>query len=201
MNKFDLKPPRRKIKYFCTRSTSHHNYSNLIQDLEINQPHQVWCSDISYIKFQGGFWYLATIEDLITRQIMSARVGKQHNTQLVLSTIKQALTKTTPQIFHSDQGTEFMAKPCTGFLESNGIRVSVSDTASPWQNGYQESFFGRFKDEFGDFNRFDHVGELIEEIYSQIHYYNYKRRHTAFKVSPVDYAATFSDYCLQKRGA
>ena len=203
MKKFGIKPPRRKVKkHWCTVSTSNHVYTNLIQDLDVNQPHQVWSSDLSYIKFQGQFWYLATIEDICTRQVMAVQVGKQHNAQLVLTTLKQALKLNVPQYFHSDQGTEFMARICTDYLEKYGVGVSVSDAGSPWQNGYQESFFGRFKEEFGDFNRCNHIGELIEEIYSQVYYYNFKRRHTAFKVSPVDYAASkYSDYCLHKRGA
>jgi len=203
MNKFGIKPPRRKVKkHWCTIPTIRHSYTNLIKDLEITKPHQVWSSDLSYIKFRGKFWYLATIEDLATRQVMAVQVGKQHNSQLVLTTIKQALKLKIPQFFHSDQGNEFMARGCTDHLEKYRVKVSVSDTGAPWQNGYQESFFGRFKEEFGDFNRFNHIGELIEEIYSQIYYYNFKRRHTALKVSPVNYAVSkYSDYCLHKRGA
>jgi transposase InsO family protein len=86
-----------------------------------------------------------------------------------------------------------MAKICTDYLENKGIKISVSDKSSPWQNSYQESFFGRFKDEFGDFNRFDNIGELIEEIYSQIYYYNYKRIHTSLKTTPVSYSLKFSE--------
>ena len=202
MHKFNLKPPRRKVnKHWSTRSTNKHAYTNLIKDLTINQPHQVWVSDLSYIKFQGQFWYLAAIKDVATRQIMAVKVGKQHDAALVLATIKQALDLTTPEIFHTDQGTEFMAKECTGYLEARGIKISVSDKGCPWQNGYQESFFGRFKQEFGDFNRFRHVGELMEEIYWQVYYYNFKRRHTALKLPPAEFAARkFSDFCLQKRG-
>ncbi len=133
---------------------------------------------------------------------MAAQVSKKHNTVLVQTTIKQAIkTGFKPTYFHSDQGTEFMARECTSLLENYGIKVSVSKIASPWENGYKESFFGRFKEEFGDFNRFDHVGELIEEIYSRIHYYNYHRRHTAFKVAPAVYAQQLSDSCHTKRGA
>jgi putative transposase len=62
--------------------------------------------------------------------------------------------------------------------------VSVSDKASPWQNGYQESFFGRFKKEFGDINRFETTGEMIEAIYQYINYYSTKRIHTALKINP-----------------
>jgi len=201
MNKFEIKPPRRRIKHFCTRSTSHHTYTNLIKDLTPSRPHEVWCSDVSYFKFQGRFWYLITIQDVATRQVIASRVGKYHNSQLVLSTLKEALRLAVPKYFHCDQGTEFMAKACTDYLESYGVTISVSDTASPWQNGYLESFFGRFKTEFGDFNRFDCIGELVANIYQQIHYYNFKRIHTKLKTSPVKFAVSkYSDYCLQKRG-
>ena len=81
-----------------------------------------------------------------------------------------------------------MAKICTDYLESLGTQVSVSDKASPWQNGYQESFFGRFKDEAGDLGRFETVGELIEAVYQQINYYNNDRIHTALKMPPAVYA-------------
>lgn len=190
MRKLETKPPRRKVKYWCTNSTSHHRYTNLIKNIVPAQVHQIWCSDTSFIKFQGRFWYLATIEDIYTRQILATQVGAYHNSKLILTTIRQAVqnSNSTPDIFHSDQGTEFMAEICTNYLESLEMKISVSDTGSPWQNGYKESFFGRFKDEFGDPNRFCSLGELIEEIYSQIHYYNHERIHTALKMPPAVFA-------------
>jgi len=206
MKLFGIIAPRRKKKHFCTISTYHHSYTNLIKDIAKEEfvPHLIWVCDVSFFKFQGQFWYLATIEDLATRQILAAQVGKFHDSSLVLSVIKQAIQTTghTPTYFHSDQGTEFMAKVVTDYLELHGIQVSVSAKASPWQNGYKESFFGHFKDEFGDINRFDTPGELIEEIYGHIHYYNSDRIHRSLKMSPVKFAALFyPDYCLHKRGA
>lgn len=190
MKIFGIKPPRRKSHYYTTRSTEHHTYTNLIKELKPTRTNQLWCSDLSYIKFQGKFWYLATIVDVFTRQVVAAQMGKNHDSELVLKVVKQAILNTgkAPDIFHSDQGTEFMAKICTDYLESLGVRISVSDKASPWQNGYQESFFGKFKDEAGDLNRFETIGELIEAIYQQIYYYNNDRIHTALKMPPAVYA-------------
>lgn len=194
MQKFGLKPPRRRSNFYTTRSTTHHTYTNLIKDSKPTRIHQLWCSDLSYIKFQGRFWYLAAIEDIFTRQIVGVNIGKYHNSELVLSTVKQAIViaKQIPEIFHSDQGTEFMAKVCTDYLEGLGTKISVSDKASPWQNGFQESFFGKFKMEVGDLNRFATVGQLMEAIYHQIHYYNFERIHTALKMPPAVYAKQFS---------
>lgn len=202
MRKFELHPPRRKSIHFCTTSTSHHTYYNLIKDWKPTKPNELWCSDVSFIKFQGRFWYVATIEDIVTRQILAVQVGKYHNSQLILTTIKQAITKTktVPKVFHTDQGTEFMARLCTQYLENLGTHISASDKGCPWQNGFQESLFGRFKDEFGDFNRFETVSELIEEIYSQVRYYNEDRIHRSLKMSPARYAQKFSEIPRHEMG-
>jgi transposase InsO family protein len=194
MKKFGIKPPRRKKLFYLTRSIYHHPYTNLIKDRLPERPNHIWVSDVSYVKYHGVFWYVATIEDVFTRRIMAVQVGKHHNQQLILKTLNQAFENThqLPEYFHCDQGTEFMAKAVTDKVESKGIQISVSAKASPWENGYKESFYGRFKEEFGDINRFDSESELIEEIYSKVRYYNYERRHTALKVSPMTFAQSFA---------
>lgn len=194
MRKFGIKPPRRKAYFYTTRSTAHHTYTNLIKDFVPTHAHHLWCSDLSYFKYQGRLLYLATIEDIFTRRVVSFNVGIKHDSALVLKTIQEAIlnTKKLPLIFHSDQGTEFMAKICTDYLESFDIKISVSDKASPWQNGYQESFFGRFKQEIGDIDRFETIGQLIEAICQQIHYYNNERIHTALKMPPAVFAKQLS---------
>jgi putative transposase len=174
MAKFNLHPPRRRVKRYSTVSTPHHTYHYRLNNLAITHPHQVWCSDLSRMVYRGTIWYLATIEDLATRQIITAKIGKRHDSQLVLATLHRAFApRQTPAIFHSDQGTEFMAQQCTDYLEERGVHISVSDVASPWQNGFVESFYGRFKQEFGDVNRFESTGEMIEAVYRHIRYYNY----------------------------
>jgi putative transposase len=190
MRKFGIKPPRRKVIHFCTKSVKHRKYPNLIKDLQVTYEHQVWCSDTSEFKFHGNKWYLVTIIDIFTRQVLGVAIGKHHTSRLVMEAIEMAIatTSTHPTIFHSDQGTEFMAEACTNLLEGFGTKISASDKASPWQNGYQESFFGKFKDEIGDINRFEAAGELIEELYQHVHYYNTKRIHTALKMPPAVYA-------------
>lgn len=194
MKKFSLKPPRRKVNFYTTKSTEHHTYTNLIKDFTPTHAHDLWCSDLSYFKYRGRMFYLATIEDIFTRQVVAFNVGIKHDSELVLKTIQEAIlnTKQLPVIFHSDQGTEFMAKICTDYLEGFEVKISVSDKASPWQNGYQESFFGKFKDEIGDLERFETIGELIEAIYQQIYYYNHERIHTALKMPPAVFAKQLS---------
>lgn len=202
MRRYDLKPPRRKIKRYCTVSSPSEVYFNLIKDWSPTKPNELWCADVSFIKFQDRFWYVSTIVDIFTRRILSVQVSKTHDQYLIFTTIKQAVTKTNtfPKIFHTDQGTEYMAKLVTSYLEENNVTVSVSDRASPWQNGFQESFFGRFKDETGDLNRFETTGEFVEAIYGQVHYYNYERIHTALRMPPAIFAEKVMQTGLQKWG-
>lgn len=160
MAKYGIKPPRRKgQKLWLTRSISSHHYTNLLKDLVANRPNQIFVSDLTYLPYQGKNVYLATVEDIFTREIVYAEISDKHDSSLALATIMGAinngLDQKLPEIFHCDQGSEFMAEIVTGFLESKGIKISVSDKGSPWQNGYKESFFGRFKDESGDLNRFE----------------------------------------------
>jgi len=69
--------------------------------------------------------------------------------------------------------------------------MSYSNPGSPWQNGYQESFYGHFQLEFGDLSRFEHEGELFEAIAKQLYYYNTKRIHTALKTNPVQFRRNY----------
>ena len=196
MAKFGLKPPRRVAKkLWLTKSTTNHHFTNLIRNIIPARPTQVFVSDLTYLKFQGKNIYLATVEDIFTREIIAAKLSDRHDSSLTLSTISEAIRskETTPEFFHSDQGSEFMAEIVTKFLEKNMIKISVSDKASPWQNGYKESFFGRFKEENGDLNRFETLGELIEEIYCYVFYYNNLRIHTSLKMPPVLFKRKFLD--------
>lgn len=205
MQLFQIRAPRGQVVHrYCTVSTTNHHYTNLIAAIpkaEID-PHHIWVCDTSYFKYHGRFWYLVTIMDMATRQILAGWVGKHHNAALVLSCLKQAIMTAgcLPSYFHTDQGKEFMAQVITHYLELQGVTISVSDKASPWQNGYKESFFGRFKEEFGDINRFETDGQLIEAIYERIHYYNNYRIQTAIKMPPAAYAQLISENLSQERG-
>lgn len=203
MHKFGIKPPRRRIKsHYLTKSASNHSYTNLIQGLVPSVPNQVLASDLTYLEYQGKFVYLATVVDIFTREVVGTGISQKHDSHLALSVIKNAIenikietqnnNQNTP-IFHSDQGTEFMAQIVTNFLEQNNIKISVSDKGSPWQNPFQESLFDKFKNDIGDINRFETLGELVAEIYAYIHYYNHLRIHTSLKMPPALFKQKFSE--------
>lgn len=195
MNKFGIKPYRRKVKKMIKKddlNKSATKYKNLIKDIKIDKPNMVWCTDFTYIKYKLKFIYLATIIDLFTREVVGANVSRFHNRFLVIGALKDALSKYPPPlIVHSDQGSEYDSFDFTNLVESIGAKVSMSTKGSPWENGYQESFFGKLKVESGDLNRFETIGELLEEIYQMIYYYNNKRIHTKLKMTPFEFKQNY----------
>jgi len=163
--------------------------SNLIQDLIVDRFGQAWAVDFTYLKFLGRFVYLASVEDLFTRQIVGWAISTRHTAKLVTAALLDALGRYhAPQIVHSDQGSEYASRENLDLLEAAGIKPSMSDKASPWQNGYKESFYSEFKLELGDPNACQSLGELTEAIAQQIFYYNYRRIHTALKCPPAVFA-------------
>ena len=201
MNKFGIKPYKKKARKPSKKDDLNKppsQYPNLIKDMVIDKPDLVWITDFTYIRYQTKFIYLATIIDLFTRQVVGVNISRFHNKYLVIGTLLHALDNyPKPLIIHSDQGSEYNSRDFIDLCLSQKITISMSTKASPWQNGYQESFFGRFKTELGDFNRFDSLGELIEEIYLKINYYNQDRLHTSLKTTPNQFRI---NYKLTKGG-
>jgi putative transposase len=161
---------------------------NLIKETSAMQPSHIWAGDFTYLWFQGMWYYLATVLDLFTRELVGWQLGKKHQARLIHLAYCDALSRQSPPaIFHADQGSEYTAVSTKRLVELTGGRMSYSRKASPWQNGFQESFYGHFQLELGDLSRFEHEGELFEAIAKQIHYYNTQRIHTALQTNPVQF--------------
>lgn len=191
MKLFNLRPHRKRKAPFkpngCNRALV--TIPNLISGAVINAPNQVWVSDFTYLPYFGKFIYLATVEDLFTRQLIGWVISFKHNADLVSQALLNALEKnSTPAIIHSDQGSEYRSQEYLNLLISLDIKPSMSQKANPWQNGYQESFYSEFKLELGHPECYPTIGELTEAIAQQIYYYNYERIHSALKCPPTIFA-------------
>lgn len=189
MNKFHLKPKlRRGFRPMKPDDLGRPETKNINILKSICPLHQniVWAGDFTYLWFCGRFWYVATVIDVHTREILGWHLGSHHTTALIIEAFKDAVRriKTTPKYFHSDQGSEYVSGAYESLLESYGITPSNSRKSSPWQNGFQESFYNNFKLELGDVKRFAHAGELIEAIAQQLAYYNHRRIHLSLKMPP-----------------
>jgi transposase InsO family protein len=191
MKLFNLKPQRMRKKPEKPEDTGQAPMAipNLVQGIIIDAPNKVWVSDFTYLPYQGKFVYLATSEDVFTRQVVGWEVSTRHNTDLVAQALLNALNNhSAPGIAHSDQGSEYRSQIYLNLLKSFNIQPSMSAKASPWQNGHKESFYSGFKLELGHPECYPNLGELIEAIARQIHYYNNQRIHTALKCPPAVFA-------------
>lgn len=193
MKIYGIKPYRRRRKPRERQNRENKSiYPNLLFDNQPDCPDHVWASDFTYLPFKGRFVYLATILDLFTREVVGFNVLTAHDVQLVAGALMQAVNfRRPPLILHSDQGSEYKSRMYTCLAENMGIQISMSDPGSPWENGYQESFYSHFKVDLGDPNRFVDLGRLVYAVYRTIYSYNHKRIHTSLKMPPAKYAQLF----------
>lgn len=196
MKKYNLKPFRRRVKKPIKPDDINKPktvFKNEIKEFCPIRPNVVWVADFTYMKFQGKFFYLATVMDLFTREIISWSVSVRHDRFLVLDALNMALgkTKKLPLFYHSDQGSEYDSIDCVTRLKENNITISMSTKGHPWENGFQESFYSQFKVDIGWPDQYETFGELIEAIHLQMNYYNKNRIHTSLKMSPVKFRVLY----------
>ena len=192
MKKNNLKPQKRrksKPEKLEDQGKKPANIPNLAKNICPLRPNVLWVGDFTYIPWNNGFIYVATVMDVFNREILGWHIGLHHTADLVIKALEDALKKTNarPIIFHSDQGSEYMSFNCQEILKQLEIKISYSKKASPWENPFQESFYNNFKLELGSTNRFKDLGILTEIIARQIYYYNTDRIHTSLKMPPIQF--------------
>ena len=190
MRLYGIKPYRRRGKKpYKKSSTTTAVYPNLLMTTEPARPHHIWAADFTYLPFQRGFVYLATVLDLFTREIVGFSLMTRHTKELVINALLSALQHhPRPTVLHSDNGREYNSKDFRNLLTNLNIQISRSKKGCPWENGYQESFYSQFKVDLGDPNRFESLGELTAAIYQTIYQYNHHRIHTALRMAPHSFA-------------
>lgn len=190
MKLFGIKPYRRHRKPWKRVKTRIYDvFPNLLLTTPLTRMNQIWVTDFTYLFWKNRFIYVATVMDIWNREIVGICVLANHSSALTVQAVISALMDhPKPDIIHSDQGSEYTAKIFQDFCLAAGINISMSRKGSPWENGYQESFYDKFKIDLGDPNRFDDLGELVYEIYHTIYVYNTSRIHTVLKMSPREFA-------------
>lgn len=190
MKKFGLKPKVRRGHRLRKPDDVNRAETRVVNILKVSCPLEanvVWAGDFTYFWFEDRFWYVATVIDVFTREIIGWHIANHHTTALITEAFKDATRRVgrAPRYFHSDQGSEYVSGTYGSLLALYGTTPSHSRKGSPWQNGFQESLYNNFKLELGNVNRFNGIGEFSEAIYGQICYYNTKRIHTALKMPPT----------------
>lgn len=143
----------RKPKYVRTTNSKHHFYKhkNLIQDFPITAPNQVMGSDITYIRLRDGrYLYLFLIMDLYSRKIIGYDLSRSLGVEGGIRALQMVLNSGARyQIHHSDRGIQYCSNEYTKLLESEGIRISMSEKGNPYENAKVERLNGTIKHEFG----------------------------------------------------
>jgi len=162
-------------------------------DWFINTPNTVIATDFTHLYWKWHEFYLATVIDNYTKEIVWCDIWFNHDQDFIIWTTKNAINKTfklfwfLPNYLHSDQWSEYRWFKHLKLLEKNWIKPSMSKKASPWENWLQEWFYWKLKLELWDLNRFSSMEEAISEVYSYIYYYNNLRMHTSIKMTPVEF--------------
>jgi putative transposase len=124
----------------------HEVYPYLLRDLVIDRPNQVWCADITYIQMQRGYLYLVAIMDWVSRKVLAWRLSNTMDTDFCIEALEEALAKYgTPEIFNSDQGSQFTSPRFTGILKEAGVKISMDGKGRWMDNVFIERLWRSLK--------------------------------------------------------
>lgn len=160
----------------------------------INKPNQIWCMDFTYFNKASLWYYLFTVIDVYTKEIVGYSFGVNHPATLAIEALEMAIEGYgLPEIVHSDQGSEYQSNIFTKALKAYNTTQSFSAKASPWQNPYQETFYGKFKDELELYllPNNSNYQQIYQYMINQLEYYNNYRIHTVIKNIPARFRQNY----------
>jgi transposase InsO family protein len=188
------KAPERKPR---TTDSGHAypRFPNLVEELEVTRPEQVWVADITYIRLRKEFVYLAVLMDVFTRRIRGWHLGRGLDQELTLVALRRALEGSCPEIHHSDQGVQYAATAYVELLTGREVKVSMASVGVPEENGYAERLMRTIKEEevalseyedFADAQR--QLGRFLDDVY------NTKRIHSSLGyLTPEEFANEYRE--------
>ncbi|GHO49220.1 transposase [Ktedonospora formicarum] len=183
-----------QVRRYCHTTMSRHPYNrfpNLVKQLEIVRPDQVWCADLTYIRLPKQFGFLAVIMDIFTRSIRGWELTSNMLEDLPKAALLRALQEHRPEIHHSDQGVQYAATGYVALLHSVEAQVSMAARGRPTENAYAERLMRTLKEEEVSLHDYEdlsdaraHIARFLDEVYMT------KRVHSALAyVPPAEFEA------------
>jgi putative transposase len=159
------------------RSAAHKIYPYLLRNVKILRPDQVWSTDITYIPMRHGYLYLVAVMDWYSRHVLSWRLSNTMDSQFCLDALEIALSAGRPEIFNSDQGSQFTSTAFTSRLEAAGIAISMDGRGRALDNVFIERLWRSVKYEEVYLKDYVTAWEAEESLAAYFHFYCHQRGH------------------------
>ena len=163
------------------RHPGHKIYPYLLSDIEITYPDQVWASDITYLRLRQGFVYLVAIIDWYSRYVLSWRISNALDVSFCREALEEALEKGCPEIFNSDQGSQFTSNDFTGILLSKEIAISMDGRGRAFDNIFTERLWRSVKYEEVYLKDYQVCRDAHEGLEAYFSFYNNRRYHQSLE--------------------
>lgn len=173
----------KKKRRFPKTTDSRHwlrKYPNLIHELEVSRPEQLWVADITYLSLQQGHCYLHLVSDAYSKQIMGYQVSDTLEASHSMQALKMALAQRSSWgslIHHSDRGLQYCSAAYTQLLHKHQVQISMTQDGSPYDNAVAERINGILKDEYGLDDSFEDMMQVQKEVMQAVSSYNEQRPH------------------------
>ena len=162
------------------RHPEHKVYPYLLRGLKVDRPNQAWAMDITYIPMARGFVYLAAVLDWYSRRVLAWRVSITMDTDFCIEAVEEAIARHgTPEIFNTDQGSQFTSQAFTALLKRNGIAISMDGKGCWRDNVFIERLWKSVKYEEVYLRAYDSVSQARTSLARYFDFYNQRRPHTA----------------------
>ena len=160
-------------------------YPYLLRHLNIDRANQVWASDITYIPMESGFIYLTVIMDWYSRKVLSWRLSNSMDSSFCVDALEEAIHRYgTPEIFNSDQGSQYTSEAFTDALKDNGIHISMDGRGAWRDNVFVERLWRSVKYEEVYLNAYESLTEARQSLAKYFRFYNQNRKHQTLKAKP-----------------